>query len=333
MASKKAAAVTATARTVLQLLDEVQAGQNLAQHLLEAFAVEQLGRLAALNHWWYLAVTQAHPVWGARCDELWAGKVHVCAQAVAVRSRDPRSALRLSLGDSTRTRLTEEELTSFRWSFRFKEEAGPSWFEHDPYWNEKPAANVSFFADGGARIGGFEGLDRVPLRWTWGRKGAQGSTVQLHVNGRPVPTYIVSRHAPNWGFLMQSCWALYTSWPMPARGCDAALEDSALAIRVRDQVLEAQRYNLGVVAESDSDSDVEFQGGGGEGDENTVVTVQLPNGSMPYDVLRLMMSTAVDDSDDDADDDGDDVEDVEDDQVEQPAAANTRGQDETDRDG
>lgn len=58
------------------------------------------------------------------------------------------------------------------------------------------------------------------------------------IGGREVPTYVVSRHPSNWGFLLESCWTVYTSWEMPPRegpGCDKSLLDDRLSVTMDDQ--------------------------------------------------------------------------------------------------
>lgn len=53
-----------------------------------------------------------------------------------------------------------------------------------------------------------------------------------------MPTYIVLRHPSNWGFLLESCWTLYTSWEMPPRDgpdCDLSLLDDSLNVTMDDQ--------------------------------------------------------------------------------------------------
>lgn len=53
-----------------------------------------------------------------------------------------------------------------------------------------------------------------------------------------MPTYIVSRHPSNWGFLLESCWTVYTSWEMPPKegpGCDKSLLDDELTVTMDDQ--------------------------------------------------------------------------------------------------
>ena len=50
--------------------------------------------------------------------------------------------------------------------------------------------------------------------------------VQVFVNGNRVPPYLISRHPRNWGWIMQSCWVAYFSFPMPPQGHEAALDDA-----------------------------------------------------------------------------------------------------------
>lgn len=45
-----------------------------------------------------------------------------------------RKAFRLAFMDRLRTTITVDELVSFRWYFRFKEQAGESWMEMDPWY-------------------------------------------------------------------------------------------------------------------------------------------------------------------------------------------------------
>ncbi|CAN0365081.1 unnamed protein product, partial [Ectocarpus fasciculatus] len=65
------------------------------------------------------------------------------------------------------------------------------------------------------------------------------------IGGREVPTYIVSRHRSNWGFLLESCWTVYTSWEMPPRegpDCDQSLLDDKLTVTMDDQWEEVRVY-------------------------------------------------------------------------------------------
>lgn len=82
--------------------------------------------------------------------------------------------------------------------------------------------------------------------------------VRAKVSGREVPTYCVRRHPDNWGWVMESCWVLWTSWPMPRLGSveAEALQDSRLPVTVGLQHMEAMAFNLGIESDSyDDDND------------------------------------------------------------------------------
>ncbi|CAM9537183.1 unnamed protein product [Sphacelaria rigidula] len=81
------------------------------------------------------------------------------------------------------------------------------------------------------------------------RTGPSGSFLRVSIGGREVPTYIVSRHPSNWGFLLESCWTLYTSWEMPPKdgpGSDRSLLDDKLKVTMDDQWEEAMSFNTGL---------------------------------------------------------------------------------------
>lgn len=74
-------------------------------------------------------------VWKAARDRLWSGKVFV---GKSVRTLKAKAAYIASLEDSRRTWLEKDELTSFSWWFRFKQQAGEAWTARDPWYrNEK----------------------------------------------------------------------------------------------------------------------------------------------------------------------------------------------------
>ena len=56
-----------------------------------------------------------------------------------------------------------------------------------------------------------------------------------------VPTLKVARHPVHKGFMMESCWALYTAFPMPAPG--QGLDDDDVSVSVEDQVDEVDEWN------------------------------------------------------------------------------------------
>jgi hypothetical protein len=56
---------------------------------------------------------------------------------------------------------------------------------------------------------GMMGGCAVTWRFVKGAAGLTGpnrSFVRTRVDGRDVPTYVVTRNAANWGYVLQSCW-------------------------------------------------------------------------------------------------------------------------------
>ncbi len=118
-----------------------------------------------------------------------------------------------------------------------------------------------------------------------------------------------------------------TSFPMPPRGADPALEDAALAVTVESQQREARAYNTGVAfaphqhggggedgagSDDDDEDDEEEDGGGGaaNGGGGGMALVQLANGetvTLPLWLLNHLQQQQLgdDEDDDDEEEDGD----------------------------
>ena len=204
--------------------------------------LQALGRLGCINIAFDAAVkTSVNHAWEVLCNTIWDGKVSIPATAIQARdARDSRLALKLSLEDAHRTQLSDEELTTLQWNFRFKLAMGESWTEMDPYWNHRQPTQVYFDANGAIHAKGFEMLESRNMKWCWkqatdGTTSLDRSCIEPSIDGRIVPTYHISRHAPTWGWLIQSCWVLYTSFPMPPPGTDPTLDDEALPVTVERQ--------------------------------------------------------------------------------------------------
>eukprot|EP01088_Endostelium_zonatum_P005837 TRINITY_DN1779_c0_g1_i1.p1 TRINITY_DN1779_c0_g1~~TRINITY_DN1779_c0_g1_i1.p1 ORF type:complete len:431 (+),score=161.55 TRINITY_DN1779_c0_g1_i1:51-1343(+) len=76
------------------------------------------------------------------------------------------------------------------------------------------------------------------------------------------PTYVAKRYNKNWGWIMQSCWVVMTSFPLPERkkleegkephwegggaGIMNDLKDENLEVTVENQGMEAFSYNMGL---------------------------------------------------------------------------------------
>ncbi|CAM9284730.1 unnamed protein product, partial [Pylaiella littoralis] len=283
---------------------------------LQFLDAPDIARCGAANRFMYKAAGD-EGVWRAARDRLWERKVFVPQSSRAMSSA--KAGYIDSLRDSLRTWLEPEELTSFCWWFRFKQQAGEAWTAQDPWYrNEKrgkcrkkknscvdfPLCDPGWSVDLPERCrvslwrplalgsdGGLQGRPHSSTPWrhvapargtnsgeqqpqqhqhirptsrlitpppprflecssnqasiSWqfvdraGRRtGPTGSFLRVRIGGRAVPTYIVSRHPSNWGFLLESCWTLYTSWEMPPRDgpdCDRSLLDDELTVTMDDQ--------------------------------------------------------------------------------------------------
>lgn len=188
-------------------------------------------------------------LWDRLCAELWEDKVFIPKKSKELRNKSQaKKAFQLSIEDSTRCSIEPQELCVeiSQWWFRFKESAGEVWLNFDPWWAHKPATQVRFGLDGNVEWVR-PGRDiRQLLRGSHSSSLHQWSYVDddhstIRVNS--YPTYKVSRYAKNWGYVMESCWVFFTSFPMPLRGEDKDLEDSALKVSVVDQLFQVISYN------------------------------------------------------------------------------------------
>jgi len=202
-------------------------------------------------------------LWSNFCDKLWEGKVYIPEKFKRIKLENPKLAYRESLLDSSRQYVTEEELSSFTWNFRFKEQAGEEWVANDPWWQGQDPITFKFFLNGSMqRCDDYKILRDVERKWRFveecgGRRGPRGQFIRVN----HYPTYIVSRHPTNWGFLMQSCWVLLTGFPLPKLGSEELKElglvDDKLSVTFQDQWEEAVAYNHGAALFHDDNGDDE----------------------------------------------------------------------------
>lgn len=266
------------------LIEEHDAVDALSA-ICQSCGLPELGRLQQCNGYLRRVLRERiNHVWQELCERTWADKLHVVPEARELRvSGNPRGALRLSLAEAARTRLTEKELTGTEWRFRFKAQAGEHWQRFDPYWSKGEAMRVRFEAMPVAgsgqgrvvRVKNGEAVEDFGLRWRWGECGGH-RTVQAVINGSRVPQYHISRHPRNWGWIMQSCWVVYMSFEMPRPGVEPALDDDGLVVDVDSQRHEAAQYNMGV-----GDEDIEEEAGfehsdSDEDDEDDTTGALLP---------------------------------------------------------
>lgn len=175
-----------------------------------------------------------------------------------------------ALANARRSHLRTGEISQFIWSFRFKREAGSSWRRLDPWWRRSgEALQVRFDPDGRMRSVGPTLLGEPSPNFTWRFKRSSGSRHPRLSKQRPwgsfvqvtgpwgkFPTLVCRRHESNWGFVLESCWAIYTSFPMPARGVEPLLEvDSEITGDMQQAEIEA--YNGEEDEEGDDDENSE----------------------------------------------------------------------------
>lgn len=243
------------------------------ESILSRLSINEVAHMAASSRRLRAAV-ESNSLWDQLCRALWAGKQILRKFEVMRAGGNAREAARHSLADSHRTRITKAELLSIVWSFRFKAAAGESWQEHDPWWLGEAATRIRFRADGVARFERgplFGNSGRRPrLRWhfiNFSQHQQQALNncqrtlddldrfsefdergIQAEVQGRPVPSYAVRRHKQTWGWVMESCWVVWSSWPMPLRESSEAweLDDDRLPVTFDAQEQEALAFNTGL---------------------------------------------------------------------------------------
>jgi hypothetical protein len=214
------------------------------------FTAEELCTTIALVSKSWFELQNSNWLWENLCEKLWSDKVYIPKKFINMKPNAAKLAYIGSLHDSKRGYVTVDELCSFEWQFRFKEAAGSAWTENDPYWQGKPPSVTHFFPDGTMKR---DTIVRAPdFKFTWrfvdsssGKKGEPGSFIRIN----NFPTYCVSRVQRNWGFIMQSCWALSASFPLPPLNCtDNDLDDAHLDVTTETQQAEAFAYNTGLDA-------------------------------------------------------------------------------------
>jgi len=176
-------------------------------------------------------------LWSKLVDRLWNDKVYIAENIKKLRTeqRKSKDAFHLSLKDLERKFITIDELCVFQWNFRFKPSAGMHWTISDPWHQGHPPTKVKFNKDGTMirRMGN----ETYMSHFFW--KIEENGT-RIRVNN--FPPYVVRRYK-NWGFVMESCWVLYTAFPMPPKGIDPELEIEQISISTQRR--DALAYNLG----------------------------------------------------------------------------------------
>eukprot|EP00505_MAST-04D_sp_SCG-Rhode-Island_P002423 Stramenopile-MAST_4_protein_2423 len=192
-----------------------------------------------------------------RHDSTWSVRFQQLLSAMAYRSKrigtfSTMSSYRFHLLDRKRTVLTNEELCEINWSFRFKKAAGRFWMDQDPYWQERGPMSVIFSPDGTTKSShdGAPTREGMSINWCWGTSadgtpasGYPCDFIRYSVNGEEVPSLHFSRHPIHYGIIIQSCWVVYSSFPLPKPGEDPFMEDEALGVDSKAQMDQVLKYN------------------------------------------------------------------------------------------
>lgn len=226
--------------------------EDLQCQVISFLDVPSLLQMRLLNHRYRELASRNESGWTFHCKRLWKDKIHIAREAT--QQQHAMTAYRISLEDAeNRQDISMEELCYLVseqkgtiWSFRFKKSAGDDWTANDPWYSggqeklmvfltdntikqfipntseELKSLNIPIFArlDTGVLVDPF---GRVTWRWVeqpmdLPRRQATGSYLRLQVSGRDVPTYVVRRSpTKNWGFILESCWGMYASFPLPPR--------------------------------------------------------------------------------------------------------------------
>jgi len=253
--------------------EHLPAAMSLSPEVLELVGgwlpLSCLGALLATSRTTRAAL-DSQAAWQSRCKALWSGKALISPHISSLfLGGDPRGAVRASLEDARRNEITAEELCGTVWHCRAKRSAGKSWTKSDPWWQGRPPSQRRFVPSGevlelrGAswevsRVDGTVAYWRfanwIPI---WGSKGQPevrhvkpGERVKFH----DFPSFLVWRHPLNWGFVLDSPWAILTSFQLPRRGARSgpasseelklasSLLDSKLQNSVQDARLEVDFY-------------------------------------------------------------------------------------------
>jgi len=256
---------------------------QLPEHVLSSIGdfldVRTLCACRQLNRWSRATFSTNQAGWERRCRELWKEKVHVTHRAEELlNSRTSNSAIdayRRSLLDAQhRCEVSMKELcfdpkshTGTVWHFRFKESSGPEWTSVDPWYQGRESRRMVFLLDGTVKqlrqdqtlsLPFADSLQGIDIRWRFVRKPIDlpgrgiGAYVRLSVGGRDVPTY-VSQRSPNgnWGFLLENCWGVFASFPLPPKTTTAAAAAAAAAAPLLRRRSPRTRRRLEDISEED----------------------------------------------------------------------------------
>ena len=173
-------------------------------------------------------------IWSPILERLLKGKLISDYQVAAANSISDssgtggvRNQVKFLVQDSNRQNITQEEIESLTWAFRFKECAGEFWSQLDPYWSDPERGTFLrrrfTTVDGVNRVVSADGsLDQLELWATqinlqikWrinktrhGKRPPNGGHF-LQIN--KWPSMVIERDPVTWGWKIHNQWVAYIS--------------------------------------------------------------------------------------------------------------------------
>lgn len=243
--------------------------EDSLQSVLFRLSVKEVAALAPSNLKLRAAVF-SDSLWQHLCQQYWEGKQVLQRFLLLILTGNAQEALRQSLADSHRTRITKAELISISWSVRLKAAANRTWRLVDPWWQGGKATRIHFEHNGLASITDGALIDPHHSKFRWRFKSlshSQAQTlnstsrvldnlgrfsrfsahgVEAELGGRQLPMYVLRRHKKTWGWVMESCWFVLSSWPMQLRESgELDLDDNALPVTLDLQEESAFAFTTG----------------------------------------------------------------------------------------
>ncbi|KAM7264490.1 hypothetical protein ACFE04_002173 [Oxalis oulophora] len=159
-------------------------------------------------------VASSDRLWTSKCEELWHGKAHIPRMSRA-RGLSKLTAYSLSIMDSKRTHITQDDLCDHAWEFHFTRAVPEYWQNLDPYWTGTfPIMRRYFHPDGSQTA---DPGDKV---WGGHESGyttvttfdSEGKIRQHYVRINRWPKMSVSRKQ-DWSWRMSNILFSYSSIP------------------------------------------------------------------------------------------------------------------------
>ena len=123
---------------------------ELSIHIFTYLDASELLNISIISKSWY-EQSSSNTCWKSLILKLWRDKVYIASRIRQLADIATKLAFYISIADSKRNFMTQEEMSYFTFSFRFKEAAGVEWTDICPWNNGEVASKVLFHSDGSAQ--------------------------------------------------------------------------------------------------------------------------------------------------------------------------------------